>query len=139
VKILFDTNVILDVLLDRQPFSQPATQLMAMVTRAEISGYLCATTVTTIHYLLSRHLDCRQASAAIGTICDMFAIASVNQLVIKNALTNGFDDFEDAVLHEAATGVGAGAIVTRNGKDFTRATIPVFTPVELLAVLKSLN
>ena len=57
MKVLFDTNIILDVLLDREPFSEHASYLMSKVERSEINGFLCATTVTTIHYLLSRNLD----------------------------------------------------------------------------------
>jgi len=65
----------------------------------------------------------------------IFDVASVDRDVLKGALELGFSDFEDAVLHEAACKVGAVAIVTRNGKDFTRSSLPVFDPAELLAAV----
>ena len=63
MNILFDTNVILDVLLDRKPFSEHAAYLMSKVESSEVSGFLCATTVTTIHYLLLKYLSKEKASS----------------------------------------------------------------------------
>ncbi len=139
MKILFDTNVILDVLLDRQPFAEHALFLMSKVERSEINGFLCATTVTTIHYLLSKHLDKEKAIMSINSIMALFEIASVNRLVIENALQSKFTDFEDSVLHESARHAGADYIITRNIKDFKRSKIPVFTPTEFLSVLETLD
>ena len=102
MKVLFDTNIILDVLLDRKPFSEYASHLMSKVERSEINGFLCATTVTTIHYLLSKNLDKEKAITSINTIMALFEVASVNRLVIENALESKFTDFEDSVLHESA-------------------------------------
>jgi len=65
MKILFDTNVILDVLLDREPFANEAALLMSMVEQAEITGFICATTVTTIHYLATKALGLQAASRHI--------------------------------------------------------------------------
>ncbi len=56
MKVLFDTNIILDVLLDREPFSEPAAHLMCKVEKSEIQVFLCATTITTIYYLISKIL-----------------------------------------------------------------------------------
>jgi predicted nucleic acid-binding protein len=139
MKILFDTNIILDVLLDRKPFSEHASHLMSMVERSEINGFLCATTVTTIHYLLSQNLDKKKAMNSIHAIMTLFEVAAVNRLVIENALATKFSDFEDAVLHESARQAGAEYIVTRNVKDFKASKIPVYTPIEFLSTLESLD
>lgn len=139
MRVLFDTNIVLDVLLDRQPFAEPAAVLMSKVERSEMDGYLCATTITTIHYLLSRHLSKEQAVASIDSIMALFAIASVNRLVLEDALNAKFSDFEDSVLHEAARHANVEYIITRNIKDFKKAKVPVFTPVEFLNMLESLN
>jgi hypothetical protein len=56
---------------------------------------------------------------------------------LRSALDAGFADFEDAVVHEAARQAGAAAIVTRNGKDFVRSELPVFSPAELLAAMRA--
>jgi predicted nucleic acid-binding protein len=139
MKVLFDTNIILDVLLDRKPFSEYASYLMSKVERSEINGFLCATTVTTIHYLLSKNLDKKNAITSINSIIALFEIASVNRLVIENALKSKFSDFEDSVLHESARHAGAEYIITRNIKDFKNTKIPVFTPTEFLSMLESLG
>ena len=139
MKVLFDTNIILDVLLDRKPFSEHASYLMSKVERSEINGFLCATTVTTIHYLLSKNLDKKNAITSINSIIALFEIASVNRLVIENALKSKFTDFEDSVLHESARHAGAEYIITRNIKDFKNTKIPVFTPTEFLSMLEALG
>ena len=139
MKVLFDTNIILDVLLDREPFSEYSSYLMSMVERSEIHGYVCATTVTTIYYLLSKHLNKEKTSKSITSIVRLFEVASVNRLVIENALSSKFTDFEDSVLHESALHAGAEYIITRNTKDFKKSEIPTFTPTEFLSMLESLG
>ena len=139
MKVLFDTNIILDVLLDREPFSEHASHLMSKVERSEVNGLLCATTVTTIHYLLSKNLDKEKAITNIKSIMALFEVAPVNRIVIDNALQSKFTDFEDSVLHESARHAGAEYIITRNIKDFKNTKIPAFTPTEFLSMLESLG
>ena len=139
MKVLFDTNIIIDVLLDRKPFSEHASYLMSRVERSEINGFLCATTVTTIHYLLSKYLDKEKAIDSINSIMALFEIASVNRLVIENALKSKFSDFEDSVLHESARHAGVEYIITRNIKDFKKSKMPVYTATEFLTMLESLS
>jgi len=139
VKVLFDTNVILDVLLDRQPFSDDAAQLMSRVERSEISGFLCATTITTIHYLMTKSLGSKSALQHLRLLLSLFEIAPVNRIVIENALALGFSDYEDAVIVEAASYAGAQYIITRNIKDFKKSAIPVYTPAGFDKVLESID
>jgi len=139
MKVLFDTNVILDVLLDRAPFSEPASLLLSLVEKEEIAGCICATTVTTIHYLSSRVLGESGARGSIRELVDLFEIASVNRMVIHNALDSEFGDFEDAVIHQAACHAGAEVIVTRDAKGFEKSSLPVCAPLELLTILKTLD
>ncbi len=139
MKVLFDTNIILDVLLDRKPFCEHASYLLSKVERSEINGFLCATTVTTIHYLLSKYLQKEKAIESIHSIMALFEIASVNRVVIENALKSKFTDFEDSVLHESARHAGVEYIITRNIKDFKKSKIPVFAPIEFLSMLESLE
>lgn len=71
MKVLFDTNIVLDVLLDREPFSGPSSLLLSRVERSEITEYICATTVTTIHYLISKALGPLAASHHIRSLLSM--------------------------------------------------------------------
>ncbi|MFN2354454.1 MAG: PIN domain-containing protein [Desulfopila sp.] len=136
MKILFDTNVILDVMLDRAPFSEPASQLVSFVERGEISGIICATTVTTIHYLATKILGENESKNQTKDLITLFEIASVNRTVIENAINSTFTDFEDSVIHQAANHAGSTGIVTRDPKGFKQSKIPVYSPSELLKILQ---
>lgn len=135
MKILFDTNVILDILLDRLPFSEQAAWLASKVEAGEISGYLCATTITTIHYLASKSIGTKAAQQAVASLLNLFEIAPVTRAVLDDALHANFSDFEDAVLYQAAVHVGADGIVTRNQQDFNKATIAIYSPTELVNIV----
>ncbi|MBI4755808.1 MAG: PIN domain-containing protein [Betaproteobacteria bacterium] len=135
MKVLFDTNVVLDVLLARQPHADVAAQLFVLIDNGRLSGAICATTVTTVHYIATKSVGRQQARHHLHELLELFDIAAVDRNVLGKALDLGFDDFEDAVLHEAAAASGMTAIVTRNTKDFAHATLPVFDPHELLAAL----
>ncbi len=135
MNVLLDTNVILDVLLDREPFSTDAAILLAKVERSEIIGFACATTITTIHYLSTKMLGPKAAARHIESLLALFVIAPVNRLVLENAFAVKFSDFEDAVLHEAAVHAGVQHIVTRNIKDFKNASLPVYEPKNFLSLL----
>ena len=139
MNILFDTNVVLDLLLDREPFAADAASLFSKVEQSIISGYLCATTVTTIHYLIAKAIGTREAVRHIRALLSLFIIAPVNRVVLEQALTDAFTDFEDAVLHAAACHAGVQSIVTRNVRDFSRANLPVFSPIELINALEVLR
>ena len=139
MKALFDTNVILDVLLDRAPFSEDACAVLSMVERSQISGLICATTVTTIYYLLTKALGRQKATSHTKALLSIFEVAPVNRVVLENAIASKFRDFEYAVVYEAACNAGAGYIMTRNVRDFAPSTLPVFTPSEFLKMLKSIE
>lgn len=137
MKILLDTNIVLDVLMDRMPFSDPAVELFSKVEEGTVIGYLCGTTITTIYYLTSKHLGAARAQEEIKKLLNLFEIAPVNRAVLAAALTTDFYDFEDAVIHEAACHVGADAIVTRNQKDFRKSRISVYSSEEMSKILLS--
>ena len=136
MRVLFDTNVVLDVLLQRTPFFGSAAQLFAKVETGVLNGYLCATTITTIHYLATKELDKDQARKEIDRLLMLFDVAPVNRGVLASAVRSPISDYEDAVLHEAARSLGLDAIITRNIGDFKQATLTVHTPDELLGVLE---
>ena len=135
MKVLFDTNIVVDQLLAREPFVENAERLLSLVDSGRIDGVICSTTVTTIHYLASKAVGAPAALEYVRALLAIFDVACVDRDVLNGALDLGFSDFEDAVLHEAARKVGALAIVTRNGKDFTRSVLPVFDPAELLSAV----
>ena len=139
MNILVDTNVVLDVMLDRQPFVENAAALLSKVESGEVNGFLCATTITTVHYLATKVVGAKQAQKEIEKLFTLFDIAPVNRSVLEKALKSKFTDYEDAVLHEAAYLVEAKAIITRDIKGFKKATIPVYEPDEFLKVLSAIE
>ena len=132
MKVIVDTNVVLDVLLARQPFAPAAAKLFALTEQSRIEAWVCATTVTTIDYLLSHSLPRNKAREAVRGLLTIFEVALVNRSVLERALASRMHDFEDAVLAEAGVLAGAGVIVTRNTRDFSHASLPVLTPQEFL-------
>ncbi|MDO8963728.1 MAG: PIN domain-containing protein [Coriobacteriia bacterium] len=137
MRVLFDTNVVLDHLLARAPFVDSAERLLSLVDSGGLDGIICSTTVTTIHYLGSQVVGASAATDYVRELLAIFDVACVDREMLRAAVDSGFSDYEDAVLYEAARAAGASAIVTRNGKDFARSTLPVFTPAELLAALRA--
>lgn len=135
MKILFDTNIVLDVLIDRLPHSDLAAELFSKVEEGTIIGYLCGTTVTTVYYLAAKTVGAPRAQVEIRKLLSLFEVAPVNRHVLESALVLDFNDFEDAVIHEAACHIGADAIVTRNHKDFKKSRIPVYSPSEMAKIL----
>lgn len=136
MNVLFDTNVVLDVLLDRKPFSVMSSALFAYVEYRKIRGFLCATTITTVYYLSAKTIGISQTNDEIRKLLQLFNIAPVDDFVLKQAIDRGFADFEDAVLHESAYCVGLDAIVTRNAADFKLSLISIYTPDELADILR---
>jgi len=137
VRVIVDTNVVLDVLLARSPFVKPAASVFALVEQSKIEGALCATTLTTVDYLLSQSLPLVQARQIIRDLLQLFEIAPVNRSVLERALDSRVEDFEDAVLEQAGRLSGAEAIITRNTKDFRKSSIKALDPTEFLSALET--
>jgi predicted nucleic acid-binding protein len=135
LRVLLDTNVVLDVLLNREPYVSASSDVLSRVETGELIGCVCATTVTTIHYLATRAVGAKRALGEVRKILSLFEIAPVSRTVLEGALDSDFADYEDAVLHEAARQVNAQGIVTRNSRHFKTAALPVYTPEELTRAL----
>lgn len=136
MRVLFDTNVVLDVLLARAPHAAPATALFDLAARKALDGWVGATTLTTIFYLVAKVRGNAEASRHVRTLLEIFEVAPVTRSVLGEALQLGFDDYEDAVLHAAARQVGATMIVTRDPVGFARASLRVYGPAELFHLVR---
>lgn len=137
MRILYDTNIVLDLFLERKPYVMDALQLFNLLENGTIKGFLCATTITTLEYLLNKTVKPKKSHDIISTLLKLFDIAPVNRLVIEEALTVNFHDFEDAVLYQSAIHCGAEGIVTRDIKGFKSADFPIYNPKEMLAIIAS--
>jgi len=135
LRVLFDLNVILDVLGRREPYFASSAQTWAAVETGRVDGLVAAHSVTTLYYLLARHTTTPQAHAALVDLLRVFSIAAVDKDVIRDALSLGWDDFEDAVQMAAARHAQAAYLLTRNPADFQPGPLPVIQPAEFLALL----
>ena len=135
MRVLFDTNVLIDFLLDRLPYSKGATDLLSRVERGEVQGLACANSFTTIFCLARKAAGVEVARVYIADLLALLEVAPVNRSTLEDAGRSGVTDYEDAVVCSAASQANADCVVTRNQKDFANAPLPVHSPTSLLAAL----
>jgi predicted nucleic acid-binding protein len=134
--ILLDTNVVLDVLLDRKPYVDASAAAWAAVETGVSEGMLAAHAVTTIHYLIRKEIGSVKAVRTISAILSVFGIAAVDGAVIQDALQLPIADFEDAVTAAAARVAGCECIVTRDPRGFRGSPVRSLTPEAVLPLLR---
>ena len=135
-RILFDTNIVMDVLLERKPHVVASVALWAAVESGIAEGMLAAHAVTTIHYLLRKEMGIVKSKRIITSIMSIFRIAAVDGAAIQEALQLPLSDFEDAVTAAAARFAGCDCIATRDPKGFRGSTIRSLTPEAITALLR---
>jgi len=133
-RVLFDSDVLLDVLAQRQPFIVVSAQALNTVTQPQVQGYVAGHAVTNIFYILRRQVGSETARELLSRLLQHLQIGSVTDEVIRAALQCSMTDFEDAVTSEAANAASVEVIVTRNTSDFMASAIPAILPEELLAM-----
>ncbi len=137
MRLLVDTDVVLDLLLDRPQFGDAAVRLFAHVERGEVAAYVCATTVTTIHYLATKAVGRARSRRLLERLLSLVEVAPVNRVVLDRALESKVADFEDSVVCQSALQVSADAVVTRNLGDYRKAPLPVHRPSDMLKLLEA--
>jgi predicted nucleic acid-binding protein len=134
-RLLVDTNVALDVLLDRQPHAEASVAIWASIETGRCEGFLAAHAVTTIHYLVQRELGAVRAKQLVVRILRVFRVATVDGTVIEQALRLPIADFEDAVTVAAALASECEYVVTRDVRGFRGSPVRVLAPEAVLAIL----
>ncbi len=132
IKILFDTNVILDIALKREPFFTDSVRLFDKIDEKIINGFISATSVTDIYYIASKETDKKRAREFLFDLIQIVDIIGVDKEVIIDALESDIKDFEDAVQAISAGYNEIEIIVTRNVKDFINCGLEVLEPKELI-------
>jgi predicted nucleic acid-binding protein len=135
MKLLLDINVLLDVLLQRDPWAEPAANLLTQIERGEAEGFVAGHTLTTIHYVVSRARDRQLAAAAVTDLLRFMEVIPVEKVDFSQALVLPMEDFEDAVQAAAALKIGVDYIVTRDEKGFGGLSIPTVNSGEILSLL----
>jgi len=133
--VLVDTNVALDILLNRSDFYPAAMSAFVLAEQNIITGYVSASSVTDIFYIASKDLGKNGAWKAIKHLLQVFYPAAVTGNDIYKALELEWDDFEDAVQFIVGESFSVDYIVTRNAADFAPGSIPAVTPERLMRVM----
>src|SRR5690349_14182148 len=125
MRVLYDSDVLLDVLLARRPHVGSSAAALERVATGTVDGYVAGHAVTNLYYLLRRQVGDKKTRALLAQLLSKLTVAPVSDNVIRSALVSDFADFEDAVAHAAAVEAGIDVIVTRNAGDFKPTLIPV--------------
>jgi len=134
-KVLFDINVVLDVLLDRKPHVEASAAAWAATETGSCEGLLAGHAVTTIHYLIRKEMDGAKTRRIISAILRVFHVAAIDSAVIQEALQLSLSDFEDAVTAAASRLAGCDYIVTRDPKGFRGSPVRALTPEAVTPLL----
>lgn len=132
MKILIDTNIIIDVLANREGFAEHAAQLFRLCEVGRVQGHVYALSIANIVYIMRKELDHSKIEEIIEKIDAIFTIVDMKADDLKKAMALPFDDYEDALQSVCASRIKADYIVTRNLKDFKNSKIPAIKPAELL-------
>ncbi len=133
--ILFDTNIVLDIALERREFYENAKELVKVSYLNSIPAFVTASSVTDIYYLLKKkkgHLNTIDFLKSFFMITD---IAGVDKEIIIEALNSGMKDFEDAIQIETAKQNDISIVITRNKKDYENSGLEIYTPEEYISKL----
>lgn len=133
-KVFIDTNVLVDLLLERDPWANDAAVIFSMADRKEIELLCCSLSFSTAVYLMQRMKYSRKEIVTkLAIVKSLCTVTTVDGFVLDRVLQSDFPDLEDAMQHYSALAAGAEVIVTRNVKDYAAAALPVMTPGEFLA------
>ncbi|HZG53318.1 MAG TPA: PIN domain-containing protein [Pyrinomonadaceae bacterium] len=137
MRVLLDTDVVLDVIAERVPFAAAASELLDYSEQGLFEAYISGITPINIFYIARKAKSSDALRQAIEELLQTVRVCPVDHAVLVSALTSPIADYEDAVQHASAAARGLDAIVTRNLDDYKNATLPVYSPVDFLQHLKA--
>lgn len=132
-RVFIDTNILLDLLLERQPWVNQASVLFSMADRKELDLLCCSLSFSTAIYLMNRLKYTRkEIITKLAIVKSLCTVTTVDSSVIGRVLQSDFSDLEDGMQYYSALAANAEVIVTRNEKDYILSNIPVLSPTEFL-------
>jgi predicted nucleic acid-binding protein len=132
--IFLDTNVVIDFLADRKPFSLDAAKLFNFCVLGKVKIYISAVSYNNIYYILRQSLSNTETIKILEELSEIAEIADVSKSIIKKALKTDFKGFEDAIQYYCALSLNKiDFIVTRDTKDFKKSTLSIMTPGEAVS------
>lgn len=134
--IFLDTNVIIDFLADRRPFSLTAAEIFNASLSGDVKIFVSSVSYNNIYYILRQSLSHNETIKLLDALSEMTEIVDVAKAIIKKSLKSDFKDFEDAIQYNCALTINSiDFIVTRDSKDFKKSTLPVMNPQEAMGII----
>lgn len=138
IHLFLDTNIVIDFLTNRKPFSSEAAKLFDFSEKGEIKLYLSAVSYNNIYYVVKKLSSHKETIKILNSLEEMTEIIDTTSSTIKSALNSEFNDFEDALqYYTAKLNPNINGIVTRNGSDFKHSSIAILTPDEAIKFVES--
>jgi predicted nucleic acid-binding protein len=136
--LIIDTDVIIDFLIDRKPYSREAAIIFTLIEQKKLKGYASSLTFSNLYYVLRKLESHKKVISKLDSLSKILIILKVEEQTIKNALASGFPDFEDSIQYYCAIeSKKIDSIITRNTKDYKNSEIPVMTPGDYLVTVSS--
>ena len=133
MKILIDTNIILDVMCNRKEFVEDSLKVFKCCEVQKLKGYISALSIPNIVYIMRKQLDREQIKGVLATLTSLFSVIDLKESDLIKAAEMAFSDYEDAVQAVSADRIKADYIVTRNVKDYKNSRVSAVTPTDLFA------
>jgi predicted nucleic acid-binding protein len=131
-RLLLDTDVILDLYLDREPFVEAAAAIWSAHETGRLTAYVSAITPVNLFYVARKLKGQAVAHQAVLELLTALPVCPIDGIVLQAGVETSFKDFEDAVQHASAAAAGLDGIITRNVSDYQQATLPIFTPADFV-------
>lgn len=133
MKLLIDANILLDVLQNREPHVHASSIVWKLCETKKAAGYVSALTFANLVYVMRKELDAKGIEDIFQSLSLIFTFVDFTASDLAHAAELKWDDFEDAMQSVTARRLQADSIITRNVRDFTKSTVPAFTPTEWIA------
>ncbi|MBV7440720.1 PIN domain-containing protein [Weeksellaceae bacterium TAE3-ERU29] len=133
-RIFIDTNIMLDLLGEREPFYTPIAKIATLAEKGKLSMVVSPISFATVNYFLSKYENSKTAREKLRKFKIISEVCSINEQIIEKGLNSEIKDFEDALQYFSALEFDCKVIITRNGKDFKESILPVQTAEEFLNI-----
>ena len=131
--LFIDTDIIIDFLTDRNPYSREAAIIFTLIDQKKLKGYASSLTFSNLYYVLRKIEPHKKVLAKLDSISKMLTVLNVREQNIRDAIESGFPNFEDSIQYFCALDCKrVEVIITRNTKDYKNSNLPVMTPGDFL-------
>lgn len=133
--VLIDTNVLLDVLMAREPYCHEGLLVLKMIESGKVRGWIAANSVDNIYYISRRQMPAEQTRQLLKDLLQIVNVVASAKKDLLKAIDSDMTDLEDAIQAVCAVKAGAKAIITRNEKDYAKSPVKPISPTAFLKMM----